>query len=86
MNNIEFSQRAERQLRKFPGDVENQIRKVLDLLEKGVENLDIIKIEGEENIYRLRKGDYRIIYEIDKTFRKLNILEITIRGKSYRHF
>lgn len=37
----------------------------------------------EERIYRVRLGDYRIIYEIDEANKKIMVTKIFRRGKGY---
>lgn len=44
---------------------------------------DIKKIEGEENSYRIRIGDFRVIYFIDKENKTIHILKLERRGKVY---
>ena len=46
-------------------------------------NFDIRKIEGGENMYRIRIGKYRIFYSIDKQHRIIKILDIETREKAY---
>ena len=47
-------------------------------------NFDIKKIEGSDNIYRVRIGIYRIFYSLDKNERIIKILDIETREKAYR--
>jgi mRNA interferase RelE/StbE len=50
-----------------------------------VQNLDIKKLEGKENpTYRLRSGDYRIIYTIEKQIVTVLVIEIKHRREVYR--
>lgn len=39
---------------------------------------------GEPDIYRIRQGDYRIIYQIDDALRVVQILKIGHRREVYR--
>jgi len=41
------------------------------------------KISDSENYYRIRIGDYRIIYEIDEKRKKINIFRIRHRKEAY---
>jgi mRNA-degrading endonuclease RelE of RelBE toxin-antitoxin system len=43
--------------------------------------LDIKKLKGGENLFRLRHGKIRVIYKITKT--KIKIIDIDYRGNSY---
>jgi len=44
---------------------------------------DVKKIEGEENTYRIRIGDFRVIYFLDKPTKTVHILKVERRGKVY---
>jgi mRNA interferase RelE/StbE len=43
------------------------------------------KIEGEENMYRIRVGNYRVIYEISDKYKKVDIAHIRHRSEAYRN-
>ena len=45
---------------------------------------DLEKMGGMESTYRLRKGDFRIVYNFDKETRAVYILEITRREQAYK--
>ncbi len=44
---------------------------------------DVRKIEGEESVYRIRIGDFRVIYFFDKGSRTIHILKLERRGRIY---
>ena len=44
---------------------------------------DVRKIEGEKNTYRIRIGDFRVIYFIDKEDRTIHVLKLERRGRIY---
>jgi len=45
---------------------------------------DIKPIKGQENIYRARVGDYRILFEIDSDSGVIMIRKIAPRGEIYK--
>ncbi|MDG6224018.1 MAG: type II toxin-antitoxin system RelE/ParE family toxin [Candidatus Thermoplasmatota archaeon] len=45
---------------------------------------DIKKIEAQGNSYRLRIGDYRVMYEIDPEEHVVYLVQIFFRGRGYR--
>jgi len=46
-------------------------------------DFDIRKIEGSEDTYRVRIGDYRVIYYIDKSSKTIHILKLERRSRIY---
>ena len=44
---------------------------------------DVKKIEGEEDTYRIRIGEFRVIYFIDMANKTIHILKLEKRGKIY---
>lgn len=42
------------------------------------------KIVGTHSDWRIRLGDYRIIYEIDDTARRINVMRVRHRREAYR--
>jgi mRNA interferase RelE/StbE len=45
---------------------------------------DTKKVEGSENLLRIRVGDYRILYEIDYGRGLVGIVKIDKRPRAYR--
>lgn len=73
---VEFSRHAAREFRKLtPGTqqaVNDRVKKLADIPRPhGVE-----KLSGEESLYRIREGEYRIVYQIQD--RNLIVLVVTI--------
>jgi mRNA interferase RelE/StbE len=42
------------------------------------------KLEGAERLYRIRVGDYRIVYEVDTQAKEIMILYVRHRREAYR--
>ncbi|MBU4349291.1 type II toxin-antitoxin system RelE/ParE family toxin [bacterium] len=62
-----------------------------DLLIKSVESLiknpfpkQCLKLHGTNKLYRIRIGDYRVIYQIDNTENALTIFYVRHRKDVYR--
>jgi len=83
MYKIELRRKAQRALDKLPKDDFNAVLGTVKGLEhtprpKGVEK---IKSAG---LWRIRQGDYRIVYSIDDGQKMVTILRIGHRGEIYR--
>lgn len=77
--------------RKFIKKIKNKIflKKLIDTFDKLIENpfhhaeLDIKKLRGSQNDYRLRVGNYRFLYTIFKEEILIYIYKIDKRGDIY---
>lgn len=75
---ISYSKQAVKFLKKQTPSVRERIQTAVHRLPKG----DIVKLSGEQNLYRLRVGDYIVI--IDKQGAILYIKRIDNRGQAYK--
>jgi mRNA interferase RelE/StbE len=75
---------AERQLKKLPPQIKTQLVPVLKALANDPRPPGAKKLKGSEDIWRIRKGSYRILYEIND--RELTVLALRIdhRKQVYR--
>ena len=46
-------------------------------------NLDIVKMEGQKDFYRLRTGRVRTMFAVDKTTKTIIVLKIAQREAAY---
>jgi mRNA interferase RelE/StbE len=42
------------------------------------------KLRGKENVYRIRVGDFRVIYYVDKDKNEVVVFRIRRRGRAYK--
>jgi len=48
--------------------------------------LDVEKLEGINNIFRIRIGDYRVIFYVDKEERTIYVVLVEHRKHVYKEF
>ena len=59
--------KIEKHLSKFANKEKSEIKNVLRILSsRSNKKLDIKKLKGRSDIFRVRKGKFRIIYRVDK--------------------
>lgn len=61
---VEFSEAAAKQLRKLDRAAQEQIAAKIRAIEVDPRGRGCEKLTGEPNAYRIRSGDYRIVYEV----------------------
>lgn len=59
--------------------------KIEVLRESPKQGKNIKKLVGTDNVFRLKVGDYRVIYEVNDEIRIVYIFRIKHRKDSYRH-
>jgi len=73
---IEFLKTAEKELAALPQDTQRQIARKIETLRENPRPAGVKLLHATERFYRLRVGDYRVIYLIEG--RRLVILVIKI--------
>jgi mRNA interferase RelE/StbE len=74
---------AERELRSLPKKDNRRVTKRLQALASDPRPHGVVKLAGEEG-YRVRQGDYRILYTIDDLSRVVEVTRIRHRREVYR--
>jgi mRNA interferase RelE/StbE len=80
---VELGSKAFQALSKLDKTNKSRVFKKLKSLEETPFPVGSRKIEGEENVYRLRSGDMRILYKLMKSEKVVLIFKIEKRGKAY---
>lgn len=75
---------AERQLKTFIPATQKRIVKRLKTLQGNPRPHGVKKLTGEDDLYRIREGDYRIIYTIRDRELIVLVLKIADRKEVYR--
>ncbi len=85
MYSIVFAKQADKALRKMPRNIARLIRRKLDqiALDPNARYNNVTKLRNRPG-YRLRIGDWRVIYEIQNDELVILILRIAPRGGAYR--
>ncbi|MEH2177316.1 type II toxin-antitoxin system RelE family toxin [Nostoc sp.] len=81
---VKFSRGAKKQFRKLPIDVQQRIQtKINDLAIEPRPN-GVKKLQADDNSYRIRVGDYRVVYEIDDDVLIVTVIKIGHRSEIYK--
>jgi mRNA interferase RelE/StbE len=75
---------AERQLKSLTNSVQKRIVKQLKALRENPRPQGVKKLTGEEDLYRIREGNYRIIYTIQDKELIVLVVKIGARKEVYR--
>ena len=80
---LEIKRSAEREMDRLPPEAHRRISEKILTLEDSPRPFGSQKLRGEEN-YRLRVGDYRVLYTIDDKARRVLVYGVAHRREAYR--
>ncbi len=83
MYQLEISRTAHRQIIALPPSTQERINRVISLLSENPRHPGSKKLTGREG-YRIRVGDYRILYQIDDASKMVMVFRVRARGDVYR--
>jgi mRNA interferase RelE/StbE len=80
---IELTRAAERDLRGLSRDVLRRVDRKIQALSNDPRPHGAKKLEGRANTYRVRVGDYRILYEVEDTAILVLVVRVGHRREVY---
>lgn len=83
---IEISSTAEKTLKKIPKADLKKIVEAIQILGINPFPEGCRKLSGEEGTYRVRQGNYRIIYEVERKKLIILVLKVGHRKDVYKKF
>ncbi|OGS00006.1 MAG: hypothetical protein A2V88_11335 [Elusimicrobia bacterium RBG_16_66_12] len=81
---VEFTPSAARAFKKLPGPIQSRIAPKIDTLAINPRPHGVEKMVGNENRYRVRVGEYRVVYVISDGPRLVTVAVIGHRREVYR--
>jgi mRNA interferase RelE/StbE len=79
-----LERRAQRDIKKLPPEVFHRIIPPIKALAEDPKPPGCRKIAGSKNDWRIRIGEYRVIYEIDEPAEAVKVMRIRHRKEVYR--
>ncbi len=85
MYKIEYTHKALKELLKLPSHVQKQItNKLAVLAKKPFDNSQVKALKGEDAGFRLRVGDYRVVYYIENNCLVITVVKVGHRKDIYQ--
>lgn len=82
---IVFTRSARKELEQLDSPLVERILKKIEALGSNPCPHDSRKLQGSKRLWRVRVGNYRIIYDIDGSYLIVVVIAIRHRGDVYRH-
>ena len=84
MHAVEFLPSAARELGKLDRRAQARIGRAIDRLASDPRGLGAMKLSGPSNIWRVRVGDYRVLYQIQEEALLVLVVRVGHRRDVYR--
>jgi mRNA interferase RelE/StbE len=81
---VQIARRAVKTLAALPRREQQRIRAAIDLLAQTPRPPGCIAMAGEPSVYRVRVGDYRIVYQVSDAVLLVQVVRIGHRRDVYR--
>jgi mRNA interferase RelE/StbE len=81
---IEFVPSARGALKKLPREVQLRLSRRIALLSDDPRPTGSSKLKGRENLWRIRVGDYRVVYEVRDRVLLVLVVRVAHRRDVYR--
>lgn len=79
---VDYVRRAERDMRRLDPPILRRVFAAIERLAQNDPSLDVLKLSGQET-WRLRVGDWRILFERDDAIRVISVLRVLPRGRAH---
>ena len=83
MFDVKHSNQSEKFLKKTDKTLAKRLLEKIEKLREEPIIHDTKSVEGSKGIFRVRVGDYRILYEVDYTHKLIGIVKIDKRPRAY---
>jgi mRNA interferase RelE/StbE len=81
---ITFARSARKELQSLPIDVAERLLKKIESLTINARPAGSKKLSGATDLWRVRVGDYRVVYKIDDNRRIVDVTVVRHRREVYR--
>lgn len=81
---ISIGRTAQKELEKLDIGIVNRIFPKIEALANTPYPQGCIKIQGQDNLWRIRVGDYRVIYSVLEANKLIDIIAVRHRKDAYR--
>ena len=81
---IKFKSSAAKEFKKLPSLIKRRIQEAVNQLTENPRPSGVVKLKGDDRLFRIRLGEYRIVYEIDDSAKLVRVTRVRHRKDVYR--
>lgn len=82
---VQMKRDPERIMRRLPADLRQRIQQAINALAENPRHAGVVAMKGFDSVYRVRVGEWRIVYLIEDDVLLVLVLEVAPRGGVYRN-
>ncbi|MEI2580747.1 type II toxin-antitoxin system RelE family toxin [Scytonema sp. PRP1] len=82
---VELTKKASKQLAKLSEDIQQRIKIKVQELAENPRPSGVVKLENSDNKYRIRVGNYRVLYEIQDDLLIVSVIRVGHRREVYNN-
>jgi len=81
---IKFKSSSAKEFKNLPSNIQKRMGLVLEKIRENPRMSGVIKLQGDEKLYRIRVGDYRLVFEIDDSQKLIRVTRVRHRQDVYK--
>lgn len=81
---VTFARSAGKELDGLPGKIAERVLMAIEKLAKNPRPPGVVKLQGFKHLWRIRVGDYRVVFSLDEEARIVDVAHIRHRKDIYR--
>jgi mRNA interferase RelE/StbE len=81
---LRFKNSAAKEFQGLPTDIKQRVAEAIERLRFNPHPDGVTKLKGDDYLYRIRVGDYRVVYEIDDPEKVLRVIRVRHRRDVYQ--
>jgi mRNA interferase RelE/StbE len=81
---VTFARSARKEVEKLHPSIARRVMQRIEALATIPRPSGVIRLQGHKNLWRIRIGDYRVIYSIDDAARNIDVSVVRHRRDAYR--
>ena len=81
---VTFARSARKEVEKLHPSMARRVMQRIEALATIPRPSGVIRLQGHKNLWRIRIGDYRVVYSIDDTARNIDVSVVRHRSDAYR--
>lgn len=84
MYKVTIKKSAAKGIKKLSKTIATRILRSIKSLEEDPRPKGVKKLQGEDELWRIRVGDYRVVYTIEDTIKVVDVVQVSHRKDIYR--